>query len=271
MIIVLLIFVLLIIAVVSIFWPPRSEAGKGYPWWVGALAGFLLGLIGVLIMALVSDRTIPSPPRSRPRSLDEAFAANRQRTANPGTYSKRTAADYLPPPTKWRSMPEPTGSLPSTPDDPGTRGGTFRDRPSPTSSRGQSSSASSASTVSQSDAPTPQIRTREDCPSCGGRVRTVGSTARPGNPYRGGVCNAEGKTPQRISPGVNPDTLQGEDNDCGPQGGGGNGLRLPLDRRRARAARCRAPVRGGQPTPHGPGRPLPDRPGEADNTPRVRV
>ncbi|MFH1149637.1 MAG: hypothetical protein V1748_04100 [Actinomycetota bacterium] len=44
------------------FWAGKVAQRKGYAFWIGFLAGFAIGLLGVLLMYLITDRGPPQPP-----------------------------------------------------------------------------------------------------------------------------------------------------------------------------------------------------------------
>ncbi|MBU1670177.1 MAG: TIGR04086 family membrane protein [Actinobacteria bacterium] len=44
------------------YWAGRVAQRKGYAFWMGFLAGFAIGILGVLVMYLVPDRRKTQPP-----------------------------------------------------------------------------------------------------------------------------------------------------------------------------------------------------------------
>ncbi len=85
---IILIFIAIVVEIVSIIWAASMASSKGYSVWIGIGLAFFFGLLGVLIMALLSDRVQPVPlgPQAyRSRTSDPAPAERiaRRRTDSP--------------------------------------------------------------------------------------------------------------------------------------------------------------------------------------------
>jgi len=114
----IIVLVAIVISIAIIYWGWKIAQKKGYSPWIGFLLAFFLGLIGIIILYVMPDKSTAKPLSAPMMGAPPSAPSPMGQVATPPS-APPTAAPAPPPAAPTPPAPPPTGGTPPAPPPPG--------------------------------------------------------------------------------------------------------------------------------------------------------